>query len=44
MTMKIELVGGLSQLAFSFFFILISTSIQQQKTEDRGLEVRQQKL
>jgi hypothetical protein len=28
MTMKIELVGGVSQLAFAFFFILISTSIQ----------------
>jgi hypothetical protein len=27
MTMKIELVGGVSQLAFAFFFILISTSI-----------------
>jgi hypothetical protein len=26
--MKIELVGGVSQLAFAFFFILISTSIQ----------------
>jgi hypothetical protein len=28
MTMKIDLVGGVSQLAFAFFFFLISISIQ----------------